>query len=102
MALLYITKIFPQRQQFSKYHPQKQKLQLGKQFQHNANRVDSAYSSPHPESSSSLDLALFTAQCSPLLRKVAMMMLHRNNECPGPIENTEKRPWQCPVDLLSK
>lgn len=45
MTLLHITKIFPQRQQFSKYHPQKQKLQLGKQPQHNANQIDPAYPS---------------------------------------------------------
>lgn len=53
MVLPYITNIFPQRQQFSRYHPQNQKLQLGKQPQHNTNQIDPAYSSPHPESSAS-------------------------------------------------
>lgn len=48
MALLYTAKIFPRRQQFSKYHPQKQKLHLGKQSQCNANSVGPAYFSQNP------------------------------------------------------
>lgn len=49
MAVLYITKIFPRRQQFSKYHPRKQKLQRGKQSQRRANWVDRGYLSRNLE-----------------------------------------------------
>lgn len=105
MALLYITKIFPKRQQFSKYHPQKQKLQLGKQSQHNANQIDPAYPSliqnPDP-----LWIWLFTPSAGPFWKvsscKVAMMMIHRNSDCLGAPQNTEWWPWQCPVDLPKK
>lgn len=41
-------KIFPRRQQFSKYHPQKQKPHLGKQSQCNTNWDGPAYLSWNP------------------------------------------------------
>lgn len=80
MALLYITKISPRRQQFSKYHPQNQELQLGKQPQHNADQVDPA----HIQNPPPLALVLLTPHYRPLRRKEAVVMLHRNNECPDP------------------
>lgn len=48
MALPYATEIFPRRQQFSKYHPQKQKLHVGKQSQCNANWVGPVCGSQKP------------------------------------------------------
>lgn len=101
MALLYITKIFPQRQQFSKYHPQNQKLQLRKQPQHNANQVDPAYSSPHPESSTSWCSSIDTPVKAPS-EKSGHCDASQEQWIPRLTENTEEMPWQCPGNLLFK
>ena len=99
-SLLYTTKIFPRRQQFSKYHPQKQKLHLGKQSQHNTNWFGPAYLSQNPaHSSSSLPALAWSVYYDPvqatswnfLIYKVSIIICFTKNYCIGVQRRVDKR-----------
>ena len=94
------TTISIQRQQFSKYHPQKQKLRLGKQSQHKTNWFGPAYLSQNlAHSSSSLPALVWSEYYDPvqatswnvLIYKVSIIIYLTKHYCIGVQRRLDKR-----------